>query len=217
MKSAAARAGVDAYGGAAVSCRPTAELAQLVERNLAKVEVAGSSPVFRSRESRPSRPEGRLSRRRERVPGRGREVSRRSRRLRTRTGAAYPVGREDETSRREDAHRPGPRSPTVEVGVGGAFHFERVNGTSNGAAPGVEAPQRPHAHAASSTPSLLQSDEQDLYLPRARRARCCRGAHGGSRHVRPARLFRFPADPGLHRLVRHLPERSAWPVLGPRT
>ena len=30
--------------------RKKAELAQLVERNLAKVEVAGSSPVFRSPE-----------------------------------------------------------------------------------------------------------------------------------------------------------------------
>ena len=31
-----------------------AEVAQLVERNLAKVEVAGSSPVFRSRATWPS-------------------------------------------------------------------------------------------------------------------------------------------------------------------
>ena len=31
-----------------VQCRASAEVAQLVERNLAKVEVAGSSPVFRS-------------------------------------------------------------------------------------------------------------------------------------------------------------------------
>ncbi len=30
-----------------------AEVAQLVERNLAKVEVAGSSPVFRSRFRQP--------------------------------------------------------------------------------------------------------------------------------------------------------------------
>ena len=30
-------------------CSPDAEIAQLVERNLAKVEVAGPSPVFRSR------------------------------------------------------------------------------------------------------------------------------------------------------------------------
>ena len=31
-----------------------AEVAQLVERNLAKVEVAGSNPVFRSRATWPS-------------------------------------------------------------------------------------------------------------------------------------------------------------------
>ena len=30
-------------------CSPNAEIAQLVERNLAKVEVAGPSPVFRSK------------------------------------------------------------------------------------------------------------------------------------------------------------------------
>ena len=30
-------------------CNPNAEIAQLVERNLAKVEVAGPSPVFRSK------------------------------------------------------------------------------------------------------------------------------------------------------------------------
>ena len=30
-------------------CSPIAEIAQLVERNLAKVEVAGPSPVFRSK------------------------------------------------------------------------------------------------------------------------------------------------------------------------
>ena len=29
-------------------CNPNAEIAQLVERNLAKVEVAGPNPVFRS-------------------------------------------------------------------------------------------------------------------------------------------------------------------------
>ena len=29
-------------------CSPNAEIAQLVERNLAKVEVAGPNPVFRS-------------------------------------------------------------------------------------------------------------------------------------------------------------------------
>jgi hypothetical protein len=33
-------------------CLPQAAVAQLVERNLAKVEVAGSSPVCRSRLSR---------------------------------------------------------------------------------------------------------------------------------------------------------------------
>ena len=30
-------------------CNPNAEIAQLVERNLAKVEVAGPNPVFRSK------------------------------------------------------------------------------------------------------------------------------------------------------------------------
>ena len=33
-------------------CSPNAEIAQLVERNLAKVEVAGPSPVFRSKAKR---------------------------------------------------------------------------------------------------------------------------------------------------------------------
>ena len=40
------RVGVRLRGGAII--RLSAEVAQLVERNLAKVEVAGSSPVFRS-------------------------------------------------------------------------------------------------------------------------------------------------------------------------
>jgi hypothetical protein len=35
------------------NCGVLAEVAQLVERNLAKVEVAGSSPVFRSRFRQP--------------------------------------------------------------------------------------------------------------------------------------------------------------------
>ncbi len=37
--------------GAWLEFRTAAEVAQLVERNLAKVEVAGSTPVFRSRRS----------------------------------------------------------------------------------------------------------------------------------------------------------------------
>ena len=39
--------------GRVYNCRVLAEVAQLVERNLAKVEVAGSSPVFRSRFRQP--------------------------------------------------------------------------------------------------------------------------------------------------------------------
>ena len=38
---------LETYGGAAIVVR-SAGIAQLVERNLAKVEVAGSSPVARS-------------------------------------------------------------------------------------------------------------------------------------------------------------------------
>ena len=48
MKSGPGYVSVDVYGAGAVSWVSLAELAQLVERNLAKVEVAGSSPVFRS-------------------------------------------------------------------------------------------------------------------------------------------------------------------------
>jgi hypothetical protein len=39
-----------------LNCPRPAEVAQLVERNLAKVEVAGSSPVFRSTDRRFGRP-----------------------------------------------------------------------------------------------------------------------------------------------------------------
>jgi hypothetical protein len=43
----------DRSAGRVYNCRVLAEVAQLVERNLAKVEVAGSSPVFRSRFRQP--------------------------------------------------------------------------------------------------------------------------------------------------------------------
>ena len=65
-------------------CSPIAEIAQLVERNLAKVEVAGPSPVFRSkRKGQPkgcpfwfeSRPAG-LPRDLNRPPPRGKDAER---------------------------------------------------------------------------------------------------------------------------------------------
>ena len=42
------------FAGAALAAPAIAEIAQLVERNLAKVEVAGSNPAFRSIPMRPA-------------------------------------------------------------------------------------------------------------------------------------------------------------------
>ena len=42
-------AGLEIFPTFAIPTRNNAEIAQLVERNLAKVKVAGPSPVFRSK------------------------------------------------------------------------------------------------------------------------------------------------------------------------
>ncbi len=47
-RAQSARSGIDVAEESGTHCRVNAGIAQLVERNLAKVDVAGSSPVSRS-------------------------------------------------------------------------------------------------------------------------------------------------------------------------